>query len=232
MLFRSVHRHLCDAATNEHAFCSRFFSPTDGRQAFNNAFTKTLSATLESLENHLFTSHDPVALLLLLRLTHMFRAQMKSRGVNVLDNLHDRIDMLIWPRVKSVVDNNLRSVKAAIGSPKKLGAVDLHAHVVSKRYAEFVSSVLALLKGMEATDEEGAGTVRFGGKEMLKKDLKTLQDLMSQLLMSIANQHSTNKSKVRSCELQRMSQWCQPINPSQFSFTCRRSSSLSITTTA
>ena len=120
MLFRSIHRHLCDAATNEYAFCVRFFSAADGRASFNNAFTKTLSATLEGLENHLFTSHDPVALLLLLRLTHMFRTQMKGRGVNVLDNFHDRMDMLIWPRVKAVVDNNIRSVRACVSSPKKV----------------------------------------------------------------------------------------------------------------
>ena len=172
------------------------------------------------------------ALLLLLRLTHMFRNQMKTRGVNVLDNFYDRIDMLIWPRVKAVVDNNVRSVRACVSSPKKLGPVDLHAHIVSRRYAEFTASVLTLLKGMDGADgvgeEQGEAGGRFGGKEMLRKDLSTLQSLMSQLLMSIANQHSTNKSKVS-------------YTPKSFAFMyvtvalltlSRRSSSSSTTTTA
>ena len=85
--------------------------------------------------------------------------------------------------------------------------MDLHAHVVSRRYAEFSASVLMLLKGMDGADgadgEVAGGGSRFGGKEMLRKDLATLQSLMSQLLMSIANQHSTNKSKVSSGEERR-----------------------------
>ena len=84
------------------------FFVTPSRDVFNNIFTKTLSLVLENLENYLFNSHDAIGLLLMIRLTHANRKIMKERGVNVLDNLFDRINMLLWPRLKNVFDNNLK----------------------------------------------------------------------------------------------------------------------------
>ncbi|GMH82470.1 hypothetical protein TrST_g12487 [Triparma strigata] len=203
MLFRSIVKHLMDAATNEYVFTKEFFV-TPSRDVFNNIFTKTLSLVLENLENYLFNSHDAIGLLLMIRLTHANRKIMKERGVNVLDNLFDRINMLLWPRLKNVFDNNLKSLKAATQMPKKLGTVDLHAHYISRRYAEFSSSILALVKAMEVSKSqqrqddaaEGGQAVRFGGKEMLKSDMANLTEAMTKMLMALANQHSTSKNKI------------------------------------
>ena len=88
--------------------------------------------------------------------------------------------------------------------PKKLGTVDLHAHYISRRYAEFSSSILALVKAMEVSKSqqrqddaaEGGQAVRFGGKEMLKSDMANLTEAMTKMLMALANQHSTSKNKI------------------------------------
>ncbi|GMH50721.1 hypothetical protein TrLO_g9568 [Triparma laevis f. longispina] len=200
MLFRSIVKHLMDAATNEYVFTNEFFTATPSRDVFNNIFTKTLSLVLENLENYLFNSHDAIGLLLMIRLTHVNRKIMRDRGVNVLDNLFDRINMILWPRLKNVFDNNLKSLKAATQMPKKLGAVDLHAHYISRRYAEFSSSILALVKAMEVSKTqaaaEGGQAARFGGKEMLKSDMANLTEAMTKMLMALANQHATSKNKI------------------------------------
>merc|ERR1712176_343535 len=44
---------------------------------------------------------------------------------------------------KMVMNSQLRSIKSA--NAKKLGGVELHAHYISRRYAEFTSSILLIL---------------------------------------------------------------------------------------
>mmetsp|Transcript_13896 Transcript_13896/g.28430 ORF Transcript_13896/g.28430 Transcript_13896/m.28430 type:complete len:718 (+) Transcript_13896:209-2362(+) len=199
MLFRSVMKHLMDAATNEYAFTKQFFRE-GSREIFHQIYTKTLSLILENLENFLYNCHDAVCLLLMIRLTEANRKIMKQRNANVLDNLFDRINMLLWPRLKTIFDNNLKSLKTA--TPKKLGSVELHPHYISRRYAEFTSSMLALLKAMEEGGGKKKGEIhaeastRFGGKEMLKTDLINLQNAMLKLLTQLSGQHNTNKNKI------------------------------------
>jgi hypothetical protein len=192
-------KHLMDAATNEYAFTKQFFAD-NSREIFHQIYTKTLSLILENLENFLYNCHDAVCLLLMIRLTEANRKTMRQRNANILDNLFDRINMLLWPRLKTIFDNNLKSLKTA--TPKKLGSVELHPHYISRRYAEFTSSMLTLLKAMDegagqkGTEVDAETSTRFGGKEMLKTDLVNLQNAMLKLLTQLSGQHSTNKNKI------------------------------------
>lgn len=60
-----------------------------------------------------------------------------------------------------------RSVKAA--NPKRLGAIERHPHYVTRRYAHFAASLLALHSGLDDL------IVGIGGEEMLLNDLATLR---------------------------------------------------------
>ncbi len=51
--------------------------------------------------------------------------------------------MLLWPRLKVIMDAQLRSIRLA--NAQRLGGVELHAHYLSRRYAEFTSSILLIL---------------------------------------------------------------------------------------
>jgi hypothetical protein len=115
-------KHLMDAATNEYAFTKQFFAD-NSREIFHQIYTKTLSLILENLENFLYNCHDAVCLLLMIRLTESNRKTMKQRNANVLDNFFDRINMLLWPRLKTIFDNNLKSLKTA--TPKKVRRYEL-----------------------------------------------------------------------------------------------------------
>jgi len=140
MLFRSLMIHLINAVTNEHVFCRKFFK----RDAFGPLFQSTLSLLLEQLENYLFSCHDALALLLMIKVTHAHRRLLKSRNVHSLNTFLDQVTHLLWPRLKMVIDAHLRSIRSA--NAQKLGGVDLHAHYVSRRYAEFTCSILSILQ--------------------------------------------------------------------------------------
>lgn len=67
---------------------------------------------------------------------------MQRRRIPILDPMFDRITLLLWPRFKQIFDANIKSLR--FSQPKKLGAVDLSPHYISRRYAELIASVLTL----------------------------------------------------------------------------------------
>lgn len=130
-----------DSATNEFVFTRKFFKAS-AKSAHNRIFSRVLSLVLEQLENYLFNCYDCLGLLLMIKITHANRRIMKLRKVYVLDTFFAEISMLLWPRLKMVMDAQIRSVRL---NTKKLGKIETHAHYVSRRYAEFTCSILLIL---------------------------------------------------------------------------------------
>lgn len=141
-LLKSCLQHLVDAVTNEHVVCRQFFK----RDAFDQLFPPTLQLLLEQLENYLFCCYDALSILLMIKVTHQFRRSAQSRTIHSLDAFFDQITHLLWPRLKTVMELHLRSIKQA--TPLSLGHVppNLHAHYISRRFAEFTCSVLVILQ--------------------------------------------------------------------------------------
>ena len=141
-LLKSCLQHLVDAVTNEHVVCRQFFK----RDAFEELFPPTLQLLLEQLENYLFGCYDALCILLMIKVTHQFRRSAQSRRIHSLDAFFDQITHLLWPRLKTVMELHLRSIKQA--TSVSLGHVppSLHAHYVSRRFAEFTCSVLVILQ--------------------------------------------------------------------------------------
>ena len=177
IIFRSIIKHLSDAATNEFLFIIDFFQ-SNTRETFNKMFGRTLSLILEFLENYLLNCYDAIGLLLVIKVTHLQRMVMQRRRIPILDPFFDRISMLLWPRFKQIFDLNLKSVKNA--NPRKLGPIDLSPHYVSKRYAELVSSVFFLQTGSESMGIGG------GGESMLQYDIHAMRSEMVLLLEKLA----------------------------------------------
>jgi len=153
VIFKSVIMHLMDSVTNEYVFVRKFFQE-HGPDAFQGIFGRTLSLILEQLENYLFNCYDCLGLLLMIKLTHANKRIMKERRVDSLDKFFDNLTNLLWPRLKTVMDKQLRSVRD--GDVRKLGAIELHAHYVSRRYAEFTCSILQILQ--KGTKDGSSGT--------------------------------------------------------------------------
>jgi len=208
---RSVFKHLVEAATCEFLFCQDFFvlkssargpagAVGKGGETFNAVFARTLSLCLENLENHLFNCYDAIGLLLMIKLTLSFRQIMQRRRVSVLDAFFDRVTMLLWPRFKAIFDANLKSVRMA--NAKKLGGVDLHPHYISRRYAEFTATCLALHAAAapavvgEGGREGGVGQLlQSGGEDMLLNDVRTLTKEVLTLLQRLAERQRGPKER-------------------------------------
>ncbi len=210
MIFRSIMSHLIDAATNEYVFARQFFKEHGQDDYWHSIFGKTLSLVLEQLENYLFHCHDAIAILLMIKLTHYFKRVVKSRRIDkVMEPFLDRVSNLFWPRLKMVMDAHLRSIRGA--TPKKVGAGDIHAHLISRRYAEFTCSILLILnRGRKPTSEQQSNamdtatkcenidkpTHRGSAGDMLVKDLDVMMEEMTLLLKRLSEAHPTNKKRV------------------------------------
>ena len=209
MIFRSIMSHLVDAATNEYVFGRQFFKEYGQDDYWHSIFGKTLSLVLEQLENYLFNCHDAIAILLMIKLTHHYKRMVKARHIEkVMEPFLDRTTNLLWPRLKMVIDSHLRSIRGA--NAKKLGAGDIHAHLVSRRYAEFTCSILLILnRGGKVTDDMHVNdsTTNTQGKsdklshrgiagEMLVNDLDVMVEEMVLLLKRLSDVHPSNKKRV------------------------------------
>ena len=124
----------------------------------------------------------------MIKVAHAQRLVMQRRRVPVLDSFFDHMSMLFWPRFKGIFDANVKSLKNA--NPKKLGTIDLTPHYVSRRYAEFVSSILTLQGG--SGDSFG---IAGGGENMLMMNLKQLRVEIINLLERLGSQLSSGKEQ-------------------------------------
>lgn len=151
VIYQSIMTHLMDSMTNEFVFVRKFFQE-NGPDAFQGILERTLSLILEQLENYLFNYYDCLGLLLMIKLTHSNKQSMRDRKIDSLDMFFDSLTNLLWPRLNTCMKKQIRSVRD--GDSKKLGGIDLHAHYVSRRYAEFTCSILQIMhKGKKGGDK-------------------------------------------------------------------------------
>lgn len=192
-LWRSVLKHLCDAATNEYLFIVDFFphSPKhSATEVFNRIYSRPVSLILEQFENFLLNCHDTIGLLLLIKCTHQQRLVMQRRRMPCLDSLFDRFSLLLWPRLKSTLAAHIKSLRTA--NCRKLGSVDLTPHYVARRYAELVSSLLLLQSSGSAAGDLGVGG---GGEVMLQNDVQQLRVELIALLDRLATLLPNSKER-------------------------------------
>ena len=217
-LLKSCLQHLVDAVTNEHVVCRQFFK----RDAFDQLFPPTLQLLLEQLENYLFGCYDALCILLMIKVSHQFRRSAQSRRIHSLDGFFDQITHLLWPRLNSVMELHLRSIKQA--TPASLGHVppNLHAHYVSRRFAEFTCSVLLILQKGNKTSlgsisnsrrqrnrkafavdpvetpiaTKAIQNTKASAGDMLLQDLNELLDEYIALLERLSDEHVVNIKKI------------------------------------
>ena len=152
---------------------------------------------LENLENYLLGCYDVIGLMLMIKVTHSQRLVMQRRRVPILDAFFDRISLLLWPRLKFVLDANLKAMRGT--SLARMGIVDLTPHYITRRYAELFASMLLLQQASGSGKLGGGGGfeggapadsmgIAGGGEAMLSQDLCTMRVEMSTLLERLATQ--------------------------------------------
>lgn len=109
-----------------------------------------------------------ISLLLMIRINHEHRRIMTRRRVPCLDDYLDRINLHLWPKFKMVFDTQLESIKK--GNEKLLFSHSPTVHIVSRRFASMVSSLLVLTAGYEEGDE---GAFNVSGFDHMLERLRT-----------------------------------------------------------
>uniref|UniRef100_A0A7S0WFJ8 Vacuolar protein sorting-associated protein 52 homolog n=1 Tax=Pyramimonas obovata TaxID=1411642 RepID=A0A7S0WFJ8_9CHLO len=140
VLFRSANKMLMDAACHEFLFCNEFWQ--GDTTIFRDVYESVLSFMEESLETMLEGCYDAIGLLLMIRINYEHQLIMQKRCVPCLDSYIDKINLLLWPRLKAVADAHIASMRT--GNHRNLWSEDVHAHYVARRYAEFTASMLSL----------------------------------------------------------------------------------------
>jgi len=110
VVFRSVHKLLCDTATAEYLFCADFWDDDDG-SVFRECLRPAAQLVEDDLRAQVAAQGDCLGLLLMARLNAAHRRLMARRRVAVLEGYLDRVDLLLWPRFRLVCDLQAASLR-------------------------------------------------------------------------------------------------------------------------
>mmetsp|Transcript_87441 Transcript_87441/g.183000 ORF Transcript_87441/g.183000 Transcript_87441/m.183000 type:complete len:721 (-) Transcript_87441:102-2264(-) len=145
-LFRSHQMLLMDTATSEFLFLNDFFDTKGDHSLFVEVFGRTTQFFLESLEAFLANCWDSVGLVLMIRIVDYYRRCMQRRKVSCLDSYLDAQQLMIRPRLRIVLDENIKSLRKACQQnlPMVANTHPTHPHLVTRRYAELAASLYAL----------------------------------------------------------------------------------------
>ncbi|KAJ3031355.1 UNVERIFIED_CONTAM: hypothetical protein HDU68_004772 [Siphonaria sp. JEL0065] len=216
VIFKSVNRLLMDNASSEYIFTTEFFSspwkklknstpvganapspsssgsqlpppPTsisgmDPNLVFAEIMEPTLKFIQSALRQYIDNSYDAVGVLLCIRLNTFHLRVMQKRRIPCLENF---MNILLWPRFQAIIDLHIESLR-------KIGKVavnkDCHPHFITRRYAEFAASILALNDGFDdALLLNSLVRLRNEVESLLYRMSDQLPDRTDQLILWINN---------------------------------------------
>lgn len=165
-IHRSLGKMLSETCASEHMFCKQFFGESDGRM-FNVFFRRIVGFLLDAVAAHTAPTRDTIGVLLALKVNDAQRSSMQQRNILDLSDYFIRVDILLKPKFKKLFDANVASMAAAAQTTSRAAARgdrDTSPHVVTRRYAEFSASVLAIARFGTPDDSILEGLRRLRGE--------------------------------------------------------------------
>ncbi|KAI8996877.1 Sac2 family-domain-containing protein [Pilobolus umbonatus] len=155
-LFRSFNLTLIDNASSEYLFINEFFS-RDIKQAadiakiiFQFIFESTEKVGMNFTKSYVDHSYDAVGILLCIRINTQLALELQRRRVPTLEGYTNATNMLLWPRFQHVMSLHIESLKKIFNNKTAISTVkDIHPHYITRRYAEFIASLLVLNDGYD-----------------------------------------------------------------------------------
>ncbi|KAI8968291.1 Sac2 family-domain-containing protein [Mycotypha africana] len=155
-LFRSFNLTLIDNASSEFLFIHEFFSRDPKTAAdtakviFHYIFEPTERVGMNFTKTYVENSYDAVGILLCIRINTQLALELQRRKIPALEGYTNATNMLLWPRFQYVMTLHIESLKKMFNNKAVMNAVkDIHAHYVTRRYAEFAASLLVLNDGYD-----------------------------------------------------------------------------------
>lgn len=174
-LFRSHQMLLMDTATSEFLFLNDFFDTKGEIGLFVEVFGKTTQYFLDALEGFLGNCWDSVGLLLMVRIVDFYRKRMQQRKVSCLDSYLDALQLLLWPRLRVVLDANIVSLRKAYQQNLQ-PPTNNNPHLVTRRFAELAASLYFLSSSEDS-----------GLPDTLQQPLAAMRQEFCTLLSAMAN---------------------------------------------
>jgi hypothetical protein len=177
-LFRSHQMLLIDTGATEFLFLNDFFDTKGDHRLFGEVFSKTTQYFTDSLETFLANCWDSVGLLLMIRIVDHYRRCMQRRQVSCLDSYLDALALLLWPRLRVVLDANVASLRKAATTNAVIPS-NTHPHKITRCYAELAGS----LHSLSAIESSGIS-------DTLQGPLQAMQQEVCNLLTAMASSSS------------------------------------------
>ena len=132
-IYRSLLYALVDNACREFLFISEFFNldSNTAQDLFNNIFGKTMTLLLKDVEGSVCDSYDSISIFLCIHLVQRYQLLCHKRCVSGLDKYFDSLNSVLWPRLTSVMQTNIASVRDF--DTIKRRPVDVRPHYITRR---------------------------------------------------------------------------------------------------
>lgn len=186
--FRSVNLVLLDLVSSEFLFLIDFFG--QARDIFHRIFENVYREYLDLTSSKISSCNDPLALLLVIRITNNHKRLMMRRRVPVADNVLDSLTMILWPRLKSLFDVQINTLRSSVA--RKLTST--LPHYLSRRYAEFAAAINAIgtldMQQVRSVTSSSSPTTAMNvidsGMETLNVAMQRLRHEFESLLIRLA----------------------------------------------
>lgn len=135
-IFHSILVILSDTCTFNYFFVLDFFMirPDQFQPVFGEIFAKTFQMIIENLSSVLVSTHDTLALFLILKINNSFQTLIEKRGLAIMNAFFEKVRIIVWPKLQSLLDSNLKEMENA----RYLKTHDVSIHVVTKRFTMFL----------------------------------------------------------------------------------------------
>lgn len=159
-IHRSLGKMLSETCASEHLFCEHFFGEGGGRM-FDVFFQRIVGILLDAVKTHTAPTRDTLGVLLALKVNEAQRSSMQMRNIKDLSDFFIQVDIVLKPKFKKLLDENIQSISeasstvsharassytATSSSSSSPSEVDCGPHIVTRRCAEFIASLLAIAR--------------------------------------------------------------------------------------
>jgi vacuolar protein sorting-associated protein 52 len=143
-IFRSEQFALLDNACNENLFINDFFIVKEkaGIDLFMAAFGKTFNLFVKIVENNFQLSFDAIGLFLCIQIIQRYRIIATRRNCIPIISYYENIIEFLWQRFEYVMQQHVHSI--TLIDTHKLHSLDIRPHYITRRYAEFSTTLLSI----------------------------------------------------------------------------------------
>eukprot|EP01130_Rhizamoeba_saxonica_P012192 TRINITY_DN5122_c0_g1_i1.p1 TRINITY_DN5122_c0_g1~~TRINITY_DN5122_c0_g1_i1.p1 ORF type:complete len:625 (-),score=100.90 TRINITY_DN5122_c0_g1_i1:32-1906(-) len=145
-IFSSMQKLLIDTISSELSFQNDFFS--EGCEQIEYIFSTPIDYCKRVLNSYLKTCYDTIDIIIMLKICDNSKVIMSSRGFTYLDPYFAETRLSLSQQLHLVIEKNIESIQ----NMNTLTFESTRPHYITRRYGEYISSILALVSYLGSGD--------------------------------------------------------------------------------